>query len=265
MDPYTPKKITVEKYDIYFKDDVERYMQGYESNEQFLAMTNQEAGGSGSGIKRTRTYIPREREEAEQRLLEDYFGDDETPPKYLKENFRQRYRMSFTLFAQMVNNITSYDAQPLPEYFRFIRNGHDATGRGSIGAILKCTSAIRQLAYDTAPDAFDEYLKIAERCSRESPFVVNERTYKQGYYLADGFYPTWSTLVKTFTIARNEKTLRFKRVQESARKDIERAFGVLQGNFELSNFKGICVNPEPNIQRTWIERCDVHVRKTKEL
>ncbi|GJX89092.1 ALP1-like protein isoform X1 [Tanacetum coccineum] len=62
----------------------------------------------------------------------------------------------------------------------------------------------------------------------EAPFVVNGRTYKQGYYLADGIYPTWSTFVKTFSIARDEKTLKFKRVQESARKDIERAFGVLQ-------------------------------------
>ncbi|GKA50375.1 RNA-directed DNA polymerase, eukaryota [Tanacetum coccineum] len=162
MDPYAPKQTIIEKYDIYFKDDVERYMRVYEALEQFLAMTNQEAGGSGSGIKRTRTYILREREEAKQRLLDDYFGDDETPPKYPKENFRRMYRMSSTLFAQIVNDITSYDAQPLPEYFRY-----DATGRGSISVILKCTSAIRQLAYGTAPDAFDEYLQIAERCSRE--------------------------------------------------------------------------------------------------
>ncbi|GKB35289.1 probable arabinosyltransferase ARAD1 [Tanacetum coccineum] len=62
----------------------------------------------------------------------------------------------------------------------------------------------------------------------EAPFVVNERTYKQGYYLADGIYPTWFTFVKTFSIARDEKTLKFKRVQESARKYIERAFRVLQ-------------------------------------
>ncbi|GKA01413.1 reverse transcriptase domain-containing protein [Tanacetum coccineum] len=33
--------------------------------------------------------------------------------------------------------------------------------------ILKCTSAIRQLAYGTSPDAFDEYLQVVERCSRE--------------------------------------------------------------------------------------------------
>nr|GEW76560.1 xylulose kinase-1 [Tanacetum cinerariifolium] len=73
--------------------------------------------------------------EAEQRLLEDYFANDDTPPKYLKENFRRRQRI-------------------------------DAIGRNSIGPILKITSAILQLAYGTTPDAFDEYFQIAERCSR---------------------------------------------------------------------------------------------------
>nr|GEV35803.1 hypothetical protein [Tanacetum cinerariifolium] len=159
-------------------------MRGYEAYEQFLAMSNQEAGGSGSGIKRTCAYIPRDREEAEQRLLDDYFGDDETTPKYPKENFRRMYRMSSTLFAQIVNDITSYDAQRLPEYFHFLDN------------------------------------------------------------------VTMLSVVLTFTIARDEKTLRFKRVQESGRKDIERAFGVLQvlhnmilqsEKSELSNFKDMFI------------------------
>nr|GEY82465.1 hypothetical protein [Tanacetum cinerariifolium] len=75
MDPNSPKKTIVDKYDLYFQDDAERYRRTYEAYEQFQAMTNQEAEGSGSGIKRTHTYIPRDREEAEQRLLEDYFGE----------------------------------------------------------------------------------------------------------------------------------------------------------------------------------------------
>ncbi|GJS47701.1 zinc finger, CCHC-type containing protein [Tanacetum coccineum] len=148
-------------------NDAERYTHTYEAYEQFLAMTNQEAEGSGSGIKRTRTYIPRDREEAEQRLLEDYFGNDDTPPKYPKENFRRKYRMSSTLFAKIVNDITSYDAQPLPKYFHFFRQRIDAPGHISIGPILKIISAIRQLAYGISPDAFDEYLQISERCLRE--------------------------------------------------------------------------------------------------
>ncbi|GJX92033.1 putative reverse transcriptase domain-containing protein [Tanacetum coccineum] len=65
----------------------------------------------------------------------------------------------------------------------------------------------------------------------EASFVVNGKTYNKGYYLADGIYPTWATLVKTYSISRDEKTMKFKKVQESARKDIERAFGVLQVDF----------------------------------
>ncbi|GKE46974.1 hypothetical protein Tco_1478232 [Tanacetum coccineum] len=124
MDLNSPKKTIVDKYDHYFQDDAERYTRTYEAYEQFQAMTNQEAEGSGLGIKRTRTYIPRDLEEAEKRILEDYFGNDDAPPKYSKENFRRRQRI-------------------------------DALGRNSIGPILKITSAIRQLVYGIAPDAFD--------------------------------------------------------------------------------------------------------------
>ncbi|GJV54735.1 hypothetical protein Tco_1455740 [Tanacetum coccineum] len=108
----------------------------YAAYEQFVALCEQEAGGSGSALKRTRAYIPRKREEAKQQLINDYFGDDETLPKYPEENFRRRQR-------------------------------YDACGRLSISPILKCTSVIHQLAYDTKPDPFDEYLKIAEHCSRQ--------------------------------------------------------------------------------------------------
>ncbi|GJZ47035.1 ALP1-like protein isoform X1, partial [Tanacetum coccineum] len=311
-----------------------------------------------------------------------------------------------------------YDVQPIPEYFTYFSSRLDATGRKSIGPILKCTSAIRQLAYGTAPDAFDEYLQIAERTSRECldnftkcihvlynhkflrrpsatdiektyklheekhglpgmlgsidcmhwdwkncpkslhgqfkrrdhkyptlmleavadqrlwiwhayfgvpganndlnvlygsplfddeiadiapecPFIVNGHTYRKCYYLADGIYPEWSTFVKTFSVTRDAKTFKFKTVQEAARKDIERAFGVLQGRWgiirqparamQINNLKRIMycciilhnmilenegfevnlnhmfVSPEPNMVRSWVERCDLHVRKAKEL
>ncbi|GJY90686.1 ALP1-like protein [Tanacetum coccineum] len=62
-----------------------------------------------------------------------------------------------------------------------------------------------------------------------APFVVNDVGYENGYYLANGIYPQWTTFVKSFTVENNAKHGYFKKRQESARKDIERAFGVFQG------------------------------------
>ncbi|GKF42072.1 hypothetical protein Tco_0125414, partial [Tanacetum coccineum] len=131
----------------------DRYMQDYESYQHYVGLCEQEAGGSSDRPKRRRTYIYREQEEAEQRLI-----DDEYEPKYPEEKFRRMYRMSSRLFNKILNDILSYDVQPLPEYFSYFRSRLNATGRNSIGPILKCTSAIRQMAYGTVPDAFDEYL-----------------------------------------------------------------------------------------------------------
>ncbi|XP_071704185.1 uncharacterized protein [Rutidosis leptorrhynchoides] len=64
-------------------------------------------------------------------------------------------------------------------------------------------------------------------------FTVNGCTFDKGYYLADGIYPEWSTLVKSFKNSIDPKQSKFKRYQESARKDIERAFGILQGRWMI--------------------------------
>nr|GEU54448.1 protein ALP1-like [Tanacetum cinerariifolium] len=63
------------------------------------------------------------------------------------------------------------------------------------------------------------------------PYVVNGVEYRNGYYLADEIYPKWASFVKSFTVATDPKHTYFKQRQESARKDVERAFGVLQGRW----------------------------------
>nr|GEU81422.1 protein ALP1-like [Tanacetum cinerariifolium] len=65
------------------------------------------------------------------------------------------------------------------------------------------------------------------------PYVVNEVEYRNGYYLADGIYPEWASFVKSFTVATDPKHTYFNQRQESAGKNVEHAFGVLQGRWIL--------------------------------
>ena len=63
--------------------------------------------------------------------------------------------------------------------------------------------------------------------------VVNGHKYNIGYYLSDGIYPKWATFVKTIRLPQGPKAKLFTERQESVRKDIERAFGVLQARFVI--------------------------------
>ena len=60
------------------------------------------------------------------------------------------------------------------------------------------------------------------------PFSVNEEEFRFLFMLVDGIYPKWSRFVKAITEPSTAAERAFTKWQESARKDIERAFGVLQ-------------------------------------
>ncbi|XP_076885457.1 uncharacterized protein LOC143534982 [Bidens hawaiensis] len=68
-------------------------------------------------------------------------------------------------------------------------------------------------------------------------FFANGEHFKYGYYLVDGIYSEWGTLVQAYASPLSDKRKYFTKRQESARKDIERAFGVLKkiGNIGESN------------------------------
>ncbi|XP_071695261.1 uncharacterized protein [Rutidosis leptorrhynchoides] len=304
---------------------------------------------SAPSIPRVRGYIPREREVVAQRLWDDYFCET---PKYPQRKFKRRFRMRIQLFLRIVQGITTLQSDNMPEYFTYFSQRVDAIGRPTFTTLQKCTSAIRQLAYGTTPDMWDEYLQMSEQTSilcldyfcmciitlykREymrspnahdvarlysaheerhgfrgmlgsidcmhwewrncpvalkgqytrgdhkkptlmleavasydlwiwhaffgmadsnndinvlnqspifdklkngtfpsAPFEVYGHEYSKGYYLADGIYPNWATLVKGYSCPTEEPTIKFTRFQASSRKDIERAFGVLQGRFHI--------------------------------
>nr|GEU56186.1 reverse transcriptase domain-containing protein [Tanacetum cinerariifolium] len=127
----------------------------------------------------TRNPIHRDREGAKERLMGDYFDD-----------------------------YCTYTADPLPKHFKFFKVRPDATGQMSLNVIMKCTAAIRQLAYGNTPDAFDEYLQMSEHTAQHD----------------------------------------FRRPKMA-----------------VTDWNDVYANPSKNMQRTWVERCEVQRRKEKEF
>ncbi|GJW17500.1 putative nuclease HARBI1 isoform X2 [Tanacetum coccineum] len=272
----------LDMYDIYDQEDVEEYTQYLDYFEQYQALENDEAEDSGAtsgGRRRTKTY-------------------PENPTKYPESKFR-------------------------------------------LSPIMKCTSAIPQLAYCSSPDAFDEYLQIGERCSHKYLWNFTKCIYilyvgeflrkpnlddvqhvyelhenKHGlpgmlrsidcihwectncpkalhgqFKRHDHKYPTimleavadqqlwiWhayfevpeanndlnvlygTPLFEDILFVKaleapfvDEKTMNFKRVQESSRKDVERAFRVLQGHWgnytTIRTYKHTWKNPKSTQER----------------
>ncbi|CAN0846537.1 hypothetical protein LINGRAHAP2_LOCUS4501 [Linum grandiflorum] len=64
-------------------------------------------------------------------------------------------------------------------------------------------------------------------------YEVNGTMYNQCYYLADGIYPSWAIFVKTISNPNNQKMKYFAKYQEAYRKDVERAFGILQERWAI--------------------------------
>ncbi|XP_044948651.1 uncharacterized protein LOC123398217 [Hordeum vulgare subsp. vulgare] len=64
-------------------------------------------------------------------------------------------------------------------------------------------------------------------------YSINGHQYTMGYYLADGIYPRWATFVKSMPAPTSRKHKTFAKKQEGTRKDVERAFGVLQSRFAI--------------------------------
>nr|XP_043612398.1 uncharacterized protein LOC122584249 [Erigeron canadensis] len=67
----------------------------------------------------------------------------------------------------------------------------------------------------------------------DSSFSVNGHDYNRDYYLTDGIYPRWAAFVKAYPHLVEQDEKKFKRLQEAARKDVEREFGVLKGKWKI--------------------------------
>ncbi|XP_074271416.1 uncharacterized protein LOC141595350 [Silene latifolia] len=104
----------------------------------------------------TRQSIIRDRKEAHERLVKDYFAENSLYPPQI---FRRRFRVHKYLFLHVVNTLSHHS-----QYFQLRYN---AAGIMGLSPIQKCTAAIRQLAYGCPPDTCDDYIKIGETTARE--------------------------------------------------------------------------------------------------
>ncbi|GJS10876.1 ALP1-like protein [Tanacetum coccineum] len=101
-------------------------------------------------------------------------NDDETDVVYLEQAYA--YHQQLVVKENrlpLTRNLINHDREGAEERLMAdYVNDHcrvrpDATGRMSLSVIMKCTTAIRQLAYGNTPDAFDEYLQMSERTARD--------------------------------------------------------------------------------------------------
>ncbi|GKE01309.1 RNA-directed DNA polymerase, eukaryota [Tanacetum coccineum] len=102
----------------------------------------------------------------------------------------------------------------------------------SLDCFLWCCWVEQQHQRFTSIPLFND-LKTGQ--APEIPFVSNNVTYPLGYYVFDGIYPELATLVKTIPEPSDDdyKRIRYKKMQESERKDVKRAFGVLKKNWAI--------------------------------
>ena len=82
---------------------------------------------------------------------------------------------------------------------------------------------------DRSP-VFDD---IINRIAPEVKFNVNGTEYGMAYYLTDGIYPKWATFIQSIRLPQGLKNSLFAKTQETVRKDVERAFGVMQARFAV--------------------------------
>lgn len=77
---------------------------------------------------------------------------------------------------------------------------------------------------------------VAEYLDDDAPqftYEINGAQYNFVYWLADGIYPEWKCFVRTISSPISDVEVYFAEAQEALRKDVERAFGVLQARFAI--------------------------------
>ncbi|GKB68833.1 ALP1-like protein [Tanacetum coccineum] len=199
-----------------------------EVNSELAAFTKAcQAVYDASNPKAHRTRVERDHYGAHDRLVMAYFSEN---PQYDEATFCDRFRMSRRLFTKIVREVT--DAS---HFFK-----KDITVRDTV-VIMNLygeeflrkptyTDMEKLYAYHDEKHGFPGMLGSVDWRAPDVPFVANNVPYKRGYYLTNEIYPQWSVLIYSIKNpgTNDHKRILYKTKHEAARKDMERAFGVLK-------------------------------------
>nr|GEV01128.1 hypothetical protein [Tanacetum cinerariifolium] len=209
----------------------------------------------------TRNTITKDRAGAHTRLVAAFFSETSM---YDETRFRKTFRMARPLFNKIVNAVSNHCAH--------FQSNPDFAGREGISSLIKCTSAIRQLTYDVNTSFLDEYMQISERSSRKvldhfcqvvmeiygpeflrKPTVTDVEKLYRHHEENHGFPEMLESLdctdwewfgcsyaFKVQYVRRDHepadddhKRILYKKKQDSTRKDVERAFGILKKKWAI--------------------------------
>ncbi|XP_047320477.1 uncharacterized protein LOC124924489 [Impatiens glandulifera] len=210
-----------------------------------------------------REYYEREREVDHKSLMRDYFGENLTYPDYM---FRRRFRMCKNVFLRLVNavevhdeffhqnkdstgrlgvlalqkcmavmHILAYDtcADSVDEYLRMRK-------RTTMISLQKFTKAVidtfgRQYLRRPTRLDLEELLRKGERRGFPGSYNDINILHKSSAFddVLEGRVPDSNFVVNVNNPSQTPKEKLFAKHQEAARKDVERAFGVLQARFAI--------------------------------
>nr|XP_043615645.1 protein ALP1-like [Erigeron canadensis] len=221
---------------------------------------------------RRRVVLVRHRAEAQENLMRDYFADQ---PTYTPRQFRRRFRMHkgvIRLYGRTyLHRPTWTDLQRIYDMHERVHGFLGMIGsidcmhwpwemyptawrgtytRGDIGRpslILQAVASYDLWIWNAffGPQGSRNDINVFESSPvledlisglvPSASFYANGNFYERGYYLGDVIYPEYAIFIKTFTDPVDGKRKLFKKKQESARKGIERAFGVLKKGWKVLN------------------------------
>ncbi|XP_020989523.1 uncharacterized protein LOC107468963 [Arachis duranensis] len=211
-----------------------------------LFKDSEEEDTDRSSIPTPRTWINRDREAGQDRLFQDYFADE---PVYNADIFRRRFRMRRHVFLRIVDalsNVYPYFQQRVDANGIATDAAYDYVHIGE-STTIECLKKFVEGVISVFEDEYlrKSYLNDVQRLlqmaeGRGFRGMLGSTDYMHWQWKncpkawkTDGIYPEWVTFVKSISKPQGEKCKLFAQYQEGQRKDVERAFGVLQARFVI--------------------------------